>query len=93
MMTKRQRYFLRQSWGSGRVQRNRGLARFLKQDIYRGGGIKWSNTNVLISPVIFCKNAHFRFRSKNNEGGGRRRVYMRDSSVSIEIIHNVWETH
>ena len=70
MMTKRQRYFLRQSWGSGggRVQRNRGLARFLKQDIYRGGGIKWSDTNVLISPVIFCKNAHF--RSKNNKGGG-----------------------
>ena len=71
------------------MQRNRGLARFLKQDIYRGG-IKWSDTNVLISPVIFCKNAHS--RSKDNIGG-RRRVYMRNSRVSIEIIHNVWETH
>ena len=73
-----------------RVQRNRGLARFLKQDIYREGGIKWSDTKVLISPVIFCKNAHS--RSKDNIGG-RRRVYMRDSRVSIEIIHIVWETH
>ena len=55
------------------MQRNRGLARFLKQDIYREGGIKWSNTNVLISPVIFCKNAHF--RSKNNKGGEEEGVY------------------
>ena len=59
------------------MQRNRGLARFLKQDIYRGGGgyIKWSNTNVLISPGIFCKNAQF--RSKNNKGGGEEEgVYL-----------------